>query len=376
MNFPLILVAIAGAFIAYINGANDVSKGIATLVGSGVTDYRRAILWGTVCTGAGTFFGALVAQAMVETFGGGFLSKGIAPTFAAALAMILGAAACVTLATRTSMPVSTTHAIVGSIAGVAVIAHGIGGFQWAAVTDRIALPLLLSPVLALAIASVAIRILRKVQGRFAQRATCLCAEYEPAPALIAVGRQETALQMASLPQVRLVTGSVESCNARQPFSLRLTTAHMHWLSSGATSFSRGMNDAPKMVALVLVASMLRSGAALRTPAFLIVGLGIMAGSWLAGRRITSVLAEKITPMSDWEGLIANVVTTLLVAPGAMLGLPMSTTHVSTGSIMGIGLHRKMNWRTVREMVLAWVVTLPVAGMLGAMIYLGLRLLHT
>ncbi len=375
MNFSLVLVAIAGGFIAYLNGSNDVSKGIATLVGSGVTDYRRAILWGTVCTGAGTFAGALAAQAMVETFGDGFLSKGIAPTFAAALATVLGAAACVALATRTSMPVSTTHAIVGSLAGVAVIAHGIGGFQWAAVTDRIALPLLLSPVLALALSGIAICFLRNAQDRFGERANCLCADYEPAPVLVTVEPQHAAVQMTSLPQVHFVTGSAESCNAQRPFSLRLTTVHLHWVSSGATSFARGMNDAPKMVALLLVASTLRSGIAFRTTAFMIVGMGMMAGSWIAGRRITNVLAEKITPMNDWEGLIANVVTTLLVAPGAMLGLPMSTTHVSTGSIMGVGLHRRMNWRTVREMTLAWVVTLPVAGLLGALLYSALHFIR-
>jgi PiT family inorganic phosphate transporter len=82
-------------------------------------------------------------------------------------------------------------------------------------------------------------------------------------------------------------------------------------------------------------------------------------------------------MDHWEGFLANAITAALVTPGAALGLPMSTTHVSSGSIMGIGLQNRSatNWRTVREMLLAWVVTLPLAGLLGVLFYLSLRAVH-
>jgi inorganic phosphate transporter, PiT family len=138
-----------------------------------------------------------------------------------------------------------------------------------------------------------------------------------------------------------------------------------------------MNDAPKMVAIVLAAAILHGKFQITPAAFVLVTLGMVAGSWLAGSRVTKVLAEKITPMDHWEGFLANAVTASLVMPGAALGLPMSTTHVSSGSIIGIGLQKRnsINWRTVRDMSLAWVVTLPAAGLLGVLNYLSLRALH-
>src|SRR6516165_1788764 len=101
MSVELIAVALAGALVAYFNGANDVSKGIATLVGSGLTNYRRAILWGTLFTGLGAASGAILARAMIQTFGKGLLANGTIVSFAAALATILGASAWVAIATKT-----------------------------------------------------------------------------------------------------------------------------------------------------------------------------------------------------------------------------------------------------------------------------------
>jgi PiT family inorganic phosphate transporter len=184
----------------------------------------------------------------------------------------------------------------------------------------------------------------------------------------------TASAELSFPSLGVKVAREEECVADQRAFLGITSRHLHWFTSGATSFARGMNDAPKMVAIVLAAAMLHGNYQIRSVAFALVTLGMVAGSWLAGRRVTSVLAERITPMDHWEGFLANAITAALVTPGAALGLPMSTTHVASGSIMGIGLQNRTgtNWRTVREMLLAWVVTLPVAGMLGSLIYLSLR----
>lgn len=90
--------------------------------------------------------------------------------------------------------------------------------------------------------------------------------------------------------------------------------------------------------------------------------------------MTTVMAEKIACMNHRDGFIANLVTALLVGPGAALGLPMSTTHVASGAIIGIGLQNngRLNWGTVKEMILAWVVTLPAAALLGIIAYELLR----
>lgn len=377
MNFELVAVALAGALVGYFNGANDVSKGIATLVGSGVTNYRRAILWGTLCTGLGGLSGALLATAMIQTFGKGLLSDATTPTFAAALATILGASAFVALATRTGMPVSTTHAIVGSVVGVAALAYGFAGIRWSALLGKIALPLLLSPVLALGLTSVAIRLLRLIQRRYFPDADCACATVELTPVAAGVAMDGTASATLALPSFGVKVAAKEECAADHTTLLGIGPHHLHWLTSGATSFARGMNDAPKMVAIILAAALLHGHYQIRTSAFVLVTLGMVAGSWLAGRRVTQVLAERITPMGHWEGFLANAVTAMLVMPGAALGLPMSTTHVSSGSIMGIGLEERarVNWRTVREMLLAWIVTLPVAGLLGILVYFALQAAH-
>jgi PiT family inorganic phosphate transporter len=373
MSIELVAVVLAGALVAYFNGANDVSKGIATLVGSGLTNYRRAILWGTICTGLGGLSGAMLATAMVQTFGKGLLANGTVPTFAAALATVLGASAWVAMATRSGMPVSTTHAIVGSLAGVAALAYGLHGIKWSALMGKIALPLLLSPILALLLTFAAIRAMRHIQRRFSTEGDCACATVELSPVPIGIAMDGSASALP-LPSFGIKVANQKECSSDQSTLVGISAHHLHWLTSGATSFARGMNDAPKMVAIVLAAAMLRGNYHIRPATFALVSLGMVAGSWLAGRRVTTVLAERITPMDHWEGFLANAVTAAMVAPGAALGLPMSTTHVASGSIMGIGLQNRaqINWRTVREMLLAWVVTLPVAGLLGILIYLLLR----
>ena len=374
MSVELIAVAFAGALVAYFNGANDVSKGIATLVGSGLTNYRRAILWGTVCTGLGGLSGAVLANAMVQTFGKGLLANGTNPTFAAALATILGASAWVAIATRTGMPVSTTHAIVGSLAGVAALAYGLHGIKWSALLSKVALPLLLSPILALVLTLAAIRVMRLIQRRFSTDADCACATLELCSVPAAVATDGSASAILSVPAFGIKVANKKECAADPTTFVGIGAHHLHWFTSGATSFARGMNDAPKMVGILLAAAMLHGKYHIRPAAFALVSLGMVAGSWLAGRRVTAVLAERITPMDHWEGFLANAITAALVTPGAALGLPMSTTHVSSGSIMGIGLQNRSatNWQTVREMLLAWVVTLPLAGLLGVLFYLSLR----
>jgi PiT family inorganic phosphate transporter len=95
-------------------------------------------------------------------------------------------------------------------------------------------------------------------------------------------------------------------------------------------------------------------------------------------RVTETLAEKVTRMDHREGFAANLTTAALVVAASTRGLPVSTTHVSSGAIMGIGPREgsgKVHWNVVREMVLAWIVTLPGAGLLGVAAYLLLTLVR-
>ena len=159
-----------------------------------------------------------------------------------------------------------------------------------------------------------------------------------------------------------------TCAANKNETTGITIKHLHWLTSGATSFARGMNDAPKMAAIVLGVALL-SGTSLSVAFgyFAAIAFGIMAGSWMSGQRITEVLACEVTPMNHHEGFVANLTTAALVGCDAILGWPMSTTHVALGAIGGIAStrHEKVNGQMVRAILLAWIVTLPGAALLGA-----------
>jgi inorganic phosphate transporter, PiT family len=377
---PGSLVALAcGALVAYLNGANDVSKGIATLAGSRVTNYQRAILWGALWTGVGGLASSVLSQAMIGTFGASLLREGIKPRFDGALAALLGAAACVGIATLAGLPVSTTHAIVGSVMGVYSLSLGFSGVNWAALGGKIVLPLLVSPFLSLILVLAVLRSARLITNRLGNTPECLCVAVEPgllAANLVVEGNSLAISQVT--PRVDVAVGSQEACTTERPSAFRVTSTELHWLTSGATSFARGLNDTPKIVALVLVTLALSAGTPVgKTSVFIVVALAMVVGSWMAGRKVTRVLAENVTPLDHQEGFIANLVTAGLVGPGAALGLPMSTTHVSSGAIIGVGVPKKaeLNWKTVQSMVLAWVLTIPLAAVLGVSAFMILRLVY-
>lgn len=361
MSAEVLAVLGVAVSLAYANGANDVSKGVATLVGSGVSDYRRAILWGTLWTAAGGLLGAVFAGAMLSTFGSGLFAPGITPTFVAAVAALGGAGAWVLIATRAALPVSTTHALIGSLVGVSALAYGIDGVRWAAVGSKVFLPLLLSPLIALALTAALARAMRP--RRPGPVADCACVAVEPVAEPALVGVAQVALRTRVAP--------AETCAVEEPVAVRLTLSHLHWLTSGATSLARGMNDAPKMVALGLAAAALGASGGISVAwLYVLVTAGMVAGSLVGGRRVTRVLAEDVTTMDHREGFAANLVAAALVTTGAVHGLPMSTTHVATGGIFGAGAQRgTLDRRALRGILLAWIITLPAAAALGCGLYL-------
>jgi PiT family inorganic phosphate transporter len=378
MNEPIILIGLfLIAALAFANGSNDVSKGIATLAGSGVTDYRKAILWGTVWTVIGGMLAVYLSKAMVKTFANGILSNPSGaihdPPQAEPLlpiAVMIGAMAWVLFASRTGLPVSTTHAITGAIAGAGLAALGLGGIQWNSLAHKVLWPLAMSPLLAMGIAFLIFPAIRRALSNW--KGHCVC--------LLPVQKGHLAVEQNGL--IRMIPAQTEvipivdspQCDTPQVLSVRIGPDTFHWITSGLTSFARGLNDAPKMAALLVGLSLVPGGgsSSLMTFGFAVVAVGMGLGSWIGGLRVTEVLAEKVTRMDHLEGFSANLTTSLLVTSAAHLGLPVSTTHVSSSAIIGMGLRKGsglVNWKTVSEMVLAWVLTLPVTGLLSAGIYL-------
>ena len=371
MEISLLAFAVAFA-LAFANGTNDVSKAIATLVGSGVTNYRSAIAWGTVWTVVGAALAAFVASSMIKTFSHGLVQTGTIIGPAVSLAVLIGAMAWVSLASRTGLPVSTTHALTGAIVGTGLVAFAGDGLIWPAIGKKIALPLLLSPFLALTISLLihpAIRALaRKWEG------ACLCV-MPASRALVAIdahGGTRTLFQTASFSSPIMAVPSQCDRAGLQGLVVGLDT--IHWISSGVASFARGTNDAPKIVAILLIGSSATTwpSSSSQLIAFGGIAIAMGLGSYFGGLRVTEVLAEKVTKMNHAEGLSANLTTSSLVLVSGSLGLPVSTTHVSSSAIIGIGLLKGLNavrWTTVRDMVLAWVVTLPASALLACIAYL-------
>jgi PiT family inorganic phosphate transporter len=357
---PFLILTLLALLLAWANGSNDISKGIATLVGSGVSNFRTAVIWGTLWTVTGGIVAAFASQSLVATFSGkGFLATAVGgPAFLTAVA--IGAIAWVLFASRTGLPVSTTHSIAGALAGAGIVAQGAQALHWGAFAQKVALPLGLSPVISVLLVYAVFPLLARATARV--EAYCLCLERRVLAAVPAAG----ALVVMS-ETTETVVGTEAECASSPTVAARLSAVDaLHWVSSALTSFARGLNDTPKIVALGIVASATLGISGV--PFYLVVSLAMGAGSLIAGFRVTETLACKVTPMSPGEGFAANLVTTLLVGAASLVALPVSTTHVSSSAIIGVGLHRgaeTIHWRTVRDMLLAWVVTLPVSALIGA-----------
>ncbi len=337
--------------LAFANGANDNFKGVATLWGTGRYRYRVVLLWATLCTFAGSLLAMTLAQRLVELFNGSrFLGKATSldPVFLAAVA--LGAGATIVLASRMGAPVSTTHALAGGLIGAGLMAVGAAQVQWAAVLSSIALPLLLSPLLALGLTVVAFPPL----ARWLRSRSCICLT-QPAPVLLATGNTAQAAQ-GMLPALRIAHRS--DCARGDELTRWNTEELVHWSSAGLISFSRGLNDTPKITALLLSANLL-----LPMTSYVVVAATMALGGWLAATRVARTMSQRITPIEPVPGMSANLVSALLVGFASRWGLPVSTTHVTLGSIFGVAARRRerANWTLVRQIVLAWGVTFPLGA---------------
>lgn len=362
-----IALVAAALLVAFVNGANDNMKGVATLYGSGVLSYPRALALATVSTAAGSLASLVLAQGLVHVFS----AKGIVPDALVdtrlMTAVAMAAALTVLLATRLGFPVSTTHALVGGIAGAGIVAAG-SQLDVRALAGSVVVPLVAGPLAGVVLAGIGVRAGSRVLGRIAAAdVECVCVDVEP----LAVGATApcgapVVAMAADSSRLAVTVGRSEDCARHDAGTVaRVRSGSVvdgaHLLSASLVGFARGVNDTPKILGLLV-------GAAVVAPTTGAIGitLAMVLGGLLAARRVAETMARKITTMTPAEGLVANLSTSLLVIGASRFGMPVSTTHVSTGGIVGIGQATgTVRWGTTLEVLAAWLTTLPLAALLGA-----------
>lgn len=361
----LIILCMAVLTLAYANGANDNFKGVATLFGSGTTSLKSAITWATVTTLLGSLAAVLFASKLLQNFSGkGLVADELVKNADYASAVALAAAATVLFATRLGMPISTTHALVGSLVGAGWAAGSPVNIS--KLTGIFFLPLLASPLLALAATRLAYPVLRRIRLQLGiTEESCVCVGSEVID-VVPVGCE--ALAVARVEQLSLSVGDTVSCRRRYHGRLLGIEAssmldRFHFLSAGTVSFARGLNDTPKIAAPLLVSPLVNDVFGLSA-----IGLLIAAGGMLSVRRVAATLSQ-ITGMNHGQGFTSNLITSVIVIGASPLGLPVSTTHVSCGSLFGIGtISGQANWGKIAQIVAAWLTTLPLGLACGALAF--------
>jgi PiT family inorganic phosphate transporter len=317
----LTLIVLTLAF-TFLNGYNDSGALVATMIASGALTARKALALAAACELLGPL---LLGVAVASTIGRGIVVPEVATrgTFIAAL---LGAGAWGLLAGRLGVPTSATHALVGGLVGAALVGAGPSAIVWRGVA-AVAIALGLAPLLGL-----------------------LCG-YLYMKAMLAVGVYLTPAINPHLRRLQIVT-------------------------SALVALSHGANDAQKGMGLI-TAGLVAAGA---LDAFVVPGWVILAcasaialGVALGGQRTLRTLGMRIYTIRPLHGFAAQATSGLIVIGASLLGGPASTTQVATSAIFGVGAAErvtKVRWEVGQSILVAWLVTVPVAALASAIVRLA------
>jgi PiT family inorganic phosphate transporter len=360
-----LLLIVAVGLLSFANGANDNFKGVATLWGAGRASYQRALAWATAFTFLGSLAAFWAAGGLAAKFNGSKLvGKEIFTQLPFLAAVVLAAAGTVLLASRLGLPISTTHALTGALVGAALAAAGFAQVQFAVLASGVVAPLLFSPVLAMGLTLA----VYPVFARLARGRDCVCID-QPAAVHLALDGPAGAQMVSAAPAIRWAR-AIE-CETGAEAARGSISDTLHWLSAAVISFARGLNDTPKIAAVLLVLPIAAAG----TKAdFLLAALAMALGGLLGAARVARTMSKQIAPMAAPEAVGANLVAATLVTLASLFALPVSTTHVTSGGLFGIGLLRRKqaDWRRVRDILLSWLGTLPMGAALAALSYFLLR----
>ncbi len=365
-------------FLAYANGANDNFKGVATLYGSRTLSYRTAIQMATLATFAGSISSIFLAQGLVA----GFSGKGLIPDQVVGAPIFLmsvgfGAAATVLLATRLGFPISTTHSLVGGLLGAGIMAVG-WDVHFHRLGETFLIPLLMSPLIAFTLAVISYRFFSYVKsaGGFSKE-SCICVGEQKNFVPLRVLKhskndhldQNIAMDNPPYLDIAFTVADTNECmdlytNRVWGISVQKLLDLAHVFSAAMVSFARGLNDTPKIAGLLVASQALDIQWGMTA-----IASGMAVGGVFNARKVAETISHNITVLTQGQGFSANLITGFLVIVASKFGVPVSTTHVSVGAIMGIGMvSGNRNANMIVQIILSWLVTLPIAMGLSAALY--------
>ncbi len=330
----LVAVILFALVFDFINGFHDAANAIATSVATGVLPLRTAVLVAALFN----FIGALTGTAVAKTIAGSFTDASQV-TQTMVLAVLLGASLWNLITWWYGIPSSSSHALIGALAGAVVVHAGWRAFRWGNLVDKVLAPLVLSPLMGFVVAlSLMVGILWTVRRM----------RHRP------VVQNSRRLQLVSACAMAFSHGS----NDAQKVMGIITMSLVAYLSSGAT---------PQLPAHI---APIRHGTVYDVPTWVMLACAtaIAFGTAAGGKRIIKTMGSKIIRISPLQGFAAETAGTVTILTASALGVPVSTTHCINACIMGVGTSQRINsvrWGVARRIVIAWVVTLPAAAFFAA-----------
>ena len=401
--YVLIIGYIFGFYMAWNIGANDVANSMASAVGAKAITIRQAIFIAGILNVVGAVF---IGSHVTKTIRKGIVSTDILsdPHLAliGALAALLAAALWVSFATWKSLPVSTTHSIVGAMIGFGIMAGGFSVINWGKLA-AVVLSWVISPVFAMTIGYLMFKTIVKFilsqDDPFSQ--ALKLAPYFISIALFVVilsflfktplGKRlaigtPLALLIAVLLAivlgflaVKILRKFIKRTNLsgeEEVFrKIQIGTSCYVALAQGANDVANAIGPLAVIYFLVKTGSV---GSKVPVPVFLLLfgGIGIACGIGMAGHRVMDTIGRKITTLTNTRGFSVDFAAATTVMVASKMGLPVSTTHAAVGGVLGVGLARgieAVNFRIIFQIIVYWILTVPAAAITSIVIFKILQL---
>ncbi len=327
MELTLVAVVAVALFFDFTNGFHDTANSIATSVSTGALSPRTAVVSAAILN----VLGAFVSLEVAATVAKGIVVPEVI-TLDVVLAGLVGAITWNLISWYLGLPSSSSHALIGGILGSAIAAAGTGVVQWEGLREKVLVPSLIAPFAGL------------------------------------VGA------------MALMIGITWVIRHRAPSRINRVFRRMQLVSGGFVAFTHGTNDAQKTMGIIALA-LIASGhlAADADPPFWVIlsaALAMGAGTYAGGWRIIKTLGTRIAKLDPPQGFAAQTACASILWTTAHYGFPVSTTHTISGSVMGAGASRGLSavrWGVAGSIVAAWVMTIPCAAAVGALMELVTRL---